>query len=55
MDMFPYFNVNGYFTLGDSTQQPIQFTTNNYDTNDTATWNVGKHTVKFGASMLLVQ
>ena len=55
LEDFPYFNVNGYETLGDSTQQPIQYTSNNYDTNDSLTWSHGKHTVKFGGDMLKVQ
>jgi Carboxypeptidase regulatory-like domain/TonB dependent receptor/TonB-dependent Receptor Plug Domain len=52
---FPLFKPTGYEVLGDSTQQPITFTTNNYDTNDSLTWSKGRHTAKFGASMLRTQ
>ena len=52
---FPTFKPTGYESLGDSEQEPIIFTTNNYDTNDTLTWTHGKHTVKFGGSMLRIQ
>lgn len=52
---FPYFNVNGYETLGDSTQQPVQYIDNNYDTTDTVTWSKGKHTIRMGGDMLKVQ
>ncbi len=55
LEQFPYFNVNGYATLGDSIQEPVTYTTNNWDTNDTVTWSKGKHTVKFGFDMLRVQ
>jgi outer membrane receptor protein involved in Fe transport len=55
LEQFPYFNIDGYETLGDTTQQPEQYTSNNYDTNDTITYSKGKHTAKFGVSMLRVQ
>jgi hypothetical protein len=55
LEQFPYFNVNGYATLGDSIQEPVTYTTNNWDTNDTVTWSKGKHTIKFGFDMLRVQ
>jgi hypothetical protein len=52
---FPLFKPTGYMTLGDSTQNPIRYTTNNYNLNDVLTWNKGKHTVKFGGDILRVQ
>lgn len=52
---FPLFKPSGYMTLGDSTQNPIRYTTNNYNLNDILTWNKGKHTVKFGGDALRVQ
>jgi hypothetical protein len=52
---FPLFKPTGYMTLGDSTQNPIRYTTNNYNLNDIATWNKGKHTFKFGGDILRVQ
>lgn len=55
LEQFPEFKPTGYETLGDSEDEPITFTTNNYDTNDTLTWSKGKHTAKFGGSMLKVQ
>ena len=55
LEQFPEFKPTGYETLGDSEDEPITFTTNNYDTNDTLTWSKGKHTAKIGASMLKVQ
>jgi Carboxypeptidase regulatory-like domain/TonB-dependent Receptor Plug Domain/TonB dependent receptor len=55
MAQFPTLNISGYMTLGDSSQQPVVYTTNNFDTNDTLTWNHGKHTAKFGASVLSIQ
>ena len=55
LEDFPNFNVSGYETLGDSTQEPITYTSNNYDTNDSLTWSHGKHTLKFGGDMLKVQ
>jgi hypothetical protein len=54
-EQFPTLKPTGYASLGDSEQEPVTFTTNNYDTNDTMTWNHGKHTVKFGGSMLRIQ
>jgi hypothetical protein len=55
LEQFPTLKPTGYVTIGDSEQEPVTFTTNNFDTNDTMTWNHGKHTVKMGASMLRVQ
>jgi hypothetical protein len=55
LEQFPTFKPTGYVSLGDSEQEPVTFTTNNFDTNDTLTWSHGKHTAKFGASMLRVQ
>jgi Carboxypeptidase regulatory-like domain/TonB dependent receptor len=55
LEQFPSFKPTGYASIGDSEQEPVTFTTNNFDTNDTVTWNHGKHTAKFGASMLRVQ
>jgi len=52
---FPQFKIQSYATLGDSTQDPIDTTTNNYDLNDSITWNKGKHTAKFGGDILKVQ
>ena len=55
LEQFPSFKPTGYMSLGDSEQEPVTFTTNNFDTNDTLTWNHGKHTAKFGGSMLRIQ
>ena len=55
LEQFPTFKPTGYVSLGDSEQEPVTFTTNNFDTNDSLTWNHTKHTVKFGASMLRIQ
>lgn len=55
LEQFPTFKPTGYTSLGDSEQEPVTFTTNNFDTNDTLTWNHGKHTAKFGGSMLRIQ
>ena len=52
LEQFPTLKPTGYITLGDSEQEPVTYTTNNFDTNDTMTWNHGKHTVKVGGSML---
>ncbi len=46
---------NGYDGIGDSTTNPVRYTTNNYNLNNILTWNKGKHTVKFGADFLRVQ
>ncbi len=55
LEQFPTIKPTGYESLGDSEQEPVTYTTNNYDTNDTMTWNHGKHTAKFGGSMLRIQ
>jgi len=55
LEQFPTFKPTGYISLGDSEQEPVVFTTNNFDTNDTLTWTHGKHTAKFGASVLREQ
>ena len=55
LEQFPTLKPTGYITIGDSLQEPVTYTTNNFDTNDTMTWNHGKHTVKVGGSMLRVQ
>jgi hypothetical protein len=56
---FPKISLGGssstYMGLGDSTTNPVRYTTNNYNLNDILTWNKGKHTVKFGADILRVQ
>ncbi len=52
---FPKISPSGYMILGDSTTNPVRYTTNNYNLNDVLTWNKGKHTVKFGADALRVQ
>lgn len=44
------FSVSGRFTLADS--GPGTRSSNNYDFNDTLTWNKGRHTLKFGFQAL---
>lgn len=55
LEQFPTFKPTGYASLGDSEQEPVTYTTNNFDTSDTLTWSHGKHTAKFGGSMLRIQ
>jgi hypothetical protein len=52
---FPTIKITGYESVGDSLQQPIRYTTNNYNLNDVVTWNKGTHTIKFGTDFLRVQ
>jgi hypothetical protein len=44
------FSVSGRFTLGDS--GPGTRASNDYDFNDSLTWNKGRHTMKFGFQVL---
>jgi outer membrane receptor protein involved in Fe transport len=52
---FPKFTVTGYETFGDNASDPIRYTVNDFDTNDTLTWNKGRHSIKFGGDILRVQ
>jgi outer membrane receptor protein involved in Fe transport len=55
LEGFPKFSVTGYETLGDSTSNPIRYTVNNFDFNDSITWIKGRHAIKFGADLVRVQ
>ena len=55
LEQFPTLKVTGYMSLGDAESEPVVYTENVYDTEDTLTWNHGKHTVKAGGSMMRTQ
>ncbi len=49
-------SVNGFSPLGDEYTSPEHgFTTNTYQVGDIATWNRGRHLVKFGTDIRLLQ
>jgi hypothetical protein len=52
---FPAFKPTGYATIGDNSSDPISYVVNDYDGSDLATWNHGRHNLKFGADILHVQ
>jgi hypothetical protein len=55
LEGFPKFSVTGFEGLGDSTSDPIRYTVNNYDYNDSLTWIKGRHTIRIGGDILRVQ
>ena len=55
LEGFPKFSVTGFEGLGDSTSDPIRYTVNNYDFNDSLTWIKGRHTIRIGGDVLRVQ
>ncbi|MEO7142480.1 MAG: carboxypeptidase regulatory-like domain-containing protein [Bryobacteraceae bacterium] len=52
---FPRFTILNLFPLGDGSNEPVQFTVNNYDPADTFTWVKGPHLIKFGGDVLRTQ
>ena len=52
---FPEFTITGFPNIGDHDTNPVQFTLNDYDFNDVATWTLGTHSISFGGDILRVQ
>jgi hypothetical protein len=52
---FPKFSITGFEGLGDSTTNPIRYVVNNFNFNDSLTWNKGRHTIRVGGDVLHVQ
>jgi hypothetical protein len=48
-------SINGYSPLGDEYTTPEHGTTNTYQIGDNATWNHGRHLVKFGFDSRILQ
>ncbi len=48
-------SVNGFSPIGDEYTSPEHGTTNTYQVSDNATWNHGRHLVKFGTDIRVLQ
>ena len=48
-------SVNGFSPIGDDPTSPEHGTTNTYQIADNATWTRGRHLVKFGFDLRLLQ
>jgi hypothetical protein len=55
LEGFPKFSVTGYEGFGDNASDPIRYTVTDYNYNDVATWNKGKHSIRFGGDYLRIQ
>ena len=47
--------VNGFTPIGDEGTSPEHGTTNTYQVADNATWTRGRHLVKFGTDIRILQ
>ena len=50
-----YITINGYSPIGDEVNNPQHSVTNTYQINDQATWTSGRHLVKLGLDVRLLQ
>ena len=50
-----YITITGYSPIGDEVNNPQHSVTNTYQINDQATWTSGRHLVKFGFDVRLLQ
>jgi hypothetical protein len=52
---FPKFSITGFETIGDNASDPIRYTVNDFNLNDSFTWIKGRHAIKVGGDILRVQ
>jgi hypothetical protein len=55
LEGFPKVTITGFETFGDNASDPIRYVVNDYNVNDTVTWNKGRHSIRIGADILRVQ
>jgi hypothetical protein len=55
LEGFPKFSITGFETIGDNASDPIRYTVNDFNVNDSFTWIKGRHAIKIGGDILRVQ
>ena len=55
LEGFPKFSITGFETIGDNASDPIRYTVNDFNVNDSFTLIKGRHAIKIGGDVLRVQ